>query len=167
MSTPVRADSGTRDYVIEVMREYHPRLDEAGVTVEVRWQIAGDGEEHAIKVKGYPALATIAITPLKYRCLNVADAQIDIDRAKWVDMDDDRRKALIDHELYHLELVEDEETGEVKRDDADRPKLRIRPHDWEIGGFDAIAQRHQEHAAEVLGLKAAFERTTQTTFPWG
>ena len=41
----------------------------------------------------------------------------------------------------------------VKRDDLDRPKLRLRPHDWEIGGFGLIVSRHGANSLELQACR--------------
>ena len=69
-------------------------------------------------------------------------------------MDIDKQRALLDHEVAHLELVRDD-AGKVKTDDAGRPRLRIRPHDYQTGGFWDVIERHKEAACEAvcLGLR--------------
>lgn len=166
MATFVRANHEVLDFVSSVMEEYHPHLAQEEVTVDVRWAIA-DGEGAALKKNGYPAAAIISITPLKQRVLSVADAVIDLDRDVWLKLTEAEQKALIDHELHHLELVVDEDGVRFKHDDHGRPKLKMRPHDWEIGGFTAVAQRHQGNALETKALQQAAETTFQQVFPWG
>ena len=50
-------------------------------------------------------------------------------------------------------VTEDElqvsDLGNVRRDDIDRPLLRIRKHDHQFGWFDAVARRHGKHSIEV------------------
>jgi hypothetical protein len=38
-------------------------------------------------------------------------------------------------------------------DDLGRPKLEIRPHDFQIGGFRSIAVRHGDNALEVIQVR--------------
>lgn len=67
--------------------------------------------------------------------------------AEYVGSSPAERAALIDHELYHLELVRDK-TDRLKRDYMGRPQLTIRLHDHQFGWFDAIAKRHGETSQE-------------------
>jgi hypothetical protein len=60
-----------------------------------------------------------------------------------------RLQAVIDHELRHLMLAKNKRTGEIQRDDEGRPKLRIRPHDFEFGWFARTAELYGEESYEV------------------
>jgi hypothetical protein len=59
-----------------------------------------------------------------------------------------RLQAVIDHELTHLVLKKSKKTGAVERDDLDRPKLKMREHDYEFGWFAETAQRFGEDSFE-------------------
>jgi hypothetical protein len=54
--------------------------------------------------------------------------------------------------------------GQIKTDDCGRPKLRLRPHDFEIAGFDAIIERHGAAAVEARATRALFTRMEQRSF---
>ena len=87
-----------------------------------------------------------------------------------------------DHELMHLDPVVEGTTTETvpseedpnlfrkvertffKTDDAGRPRLKIRLHDWQLGGFAAVAERHGEHAPEVVEARKLAERFGQLLF---
>jgi hypothetical protein len=60
-----------------------------------------------------------------------------------------RLQAVIDHELRHLMLAKNKRTGEIQLDDEGRPKLRIRPHDFEFGWFARTAELYGEESYEV------------------
>lgn len=47
-------------------------------------------------------------------------------------------------------------------DDQYRPKCRMRLHDWQLGGFEEIAERHGSAALEVQGMKIAFNKHGQS-----
>jgi hypothetical protein len=148
----------------KAMRDYHRDLADAGVTVEVLTVHAGTSP--ALKHHGYPALAVIKPMSQKDRAAGSADARILIDAEKWDGLDDPRRLALLDHELTHLELVRDEE-GAVREDDCGRPKLRTRPHDFELGGFEEVVGRHKASAPESRSFYDAHKVFVQQKFPWG
>jgi putative metallopeptidase len=138
--------------VLEVLHQHHGDLESAGVTLNIlfAYQYDKDGEAlPAMKVRGHQALAKISITSLPDRVRGLPDAKLVFDREfGWVRLSDSRRQALIDHELTHLMLVFDAE-GDLKLDDCNRPKLKLRHHDWELTGFDAVAKRHGEAAVEI------------------
>lgn len=72
-----------------------------------------------------------------------------IDEDMWVDLDEDRRKALIDHELCHCDFT----TGEAK----------IRAHDFEE--FHEIVKRHGAWNHELLHLQSIFPQSPQLPIP--
>jgi hypothetical protein len=78
-----------------------------------------------------------------------ADAEILIDMEQWEKLTDNQRLALLDHEITHLEVQVDD-VGLVKTDDQGRPKLKLKLHDWQLGGFRSIAQRYGADAIEVM-----------------
>lgn len=129
-----------------VMKKYHGDLADAGVTISCLFARNPDGP--AVMVHGVPKSAKVKIMSLEDRAAGSADARIVIDEKVWEQLHDDQRRALLDHEQEHLELQLDA-NNLVKRDDLDRPKMAMRPHDWELTGFANVAQRHKEASIEV------------------
>lgn len=158
MSTYAKADKDVHEQVVEVMRLYHDELTKQKVRVGVVMAygpVDKDGGKTgpAIKDRGWPCLARIKINSLADRVEGKPDATLtlDDDGDRWGSMSAAEQNALIDHELEHLVLVEDKEMpGHWKRDDLGRPKLKIRPHDWEFNGFASVARRHEEASQEVI-----------------
>jgi hypothetical protein len=148
-----KADDEIAALVAEIMKEHHWELAEAGVTIGCL--IATNPDAAAVKLHGYPCDAVVRIVPLKQRVHGMPDAEIVIDGGEWETLPDERRRALIDHELTHLTLALDKKTKKPKTDDLGRPKLKMRLHDWELGGFAEIAKRHGDAAPE----KRAFRNT--------
>jgi hypothetical protein len=135
------------DLINETIEEFHPDLVEAQCTVDAILAFDDKGG-FPVKAGGYPALACIKITSLKNRVKGMADAEITIDAEAFKNMNALQQKALIDHELYHLIVARDKENN-IKTDDANRPKLRMRKHDHQMGWFKAIAIRHKQNSPEV------------------
>jgi hypothetical protein len=108
---------------------------------------AEDGEP-AVKCHGYPAQAVVSVIPYKQRVDKRADAEIILDEQNWVDLTEPQQRALLDHEITHLQMQTDE-NGFVKTDDVGRPKLKLRLHDFQLGGFRTIAKRYGADAPEV------------------
>jgi hypothetical protein len=75
------------------------------------------------------------------------DAEITFDALVVGAMTDDEKRALIDHELYHLETKRNKD-GQIKLDDLGRAEYKLRPHDREFGWFDSIARRWGKHSLE-------------------
>lgn len=139
--------------VDSVMRAYHTPLADAGVTTHALFardydETTGDAIQ-AVKRAGYPAAAKISVTSLADRARGIPDAKLVIDEYSWKHLDANRRRALIDHELQHLELSVDFHTMEIKLDDLERPKLKLRVHDFEVGYFRAVVLRHGKAAIEA------------------
>lgn len=172
------ANQEVRDTVERMVERYHPGLRDAGVTFRLMFarpkeDANGDPVGHAIAVAGYPALAKVKITPYEQRVGSddrpgLPDCTITIDQDHWDMLTDREREALVDHELEHLELVEKTQNGHqvVQRDDADRPKMRIRRHDHQHGWFDAVVRRHAQAAPEWMQWEQFEEKRTQLWLPY-
>ena len=133
----------------EVMTLYHPHLKDAGVTVDVLLAHADpESEEPAVKAHGYEAAAVVRNINLKDRVKGNGDVEIVIDGDKINEWSLTQLKALLDHELTHVELARDK-YGAIKRDDLDRPKLTMRLHDRHFGWFDGVARRWGFDSFEV------------------
>ena len=177
MATLSTAPAEVHELIGEVIREHHPDLAQAGVTVGalMAWAKSGD----PVKLHGYPCAATVKKNSVRDRLEGKPDATITIDSDHWDGLDDRQRAALIDHELTHLVPVligtiehKDSEGNVVERepvwktDDAGRPVLQMRLHDWQLGGFRAVAERHGSAAPEVREWQRANERFRQSVFAW-
>lgn len=141
------------DLVAEITSAYHGPLFDADVTFDLLFAHAetddnGDAKGPALKLHGYQCAAVVRIVPYKQRVLGQGDAEIVFDGDRWDEWSDEQKRAIVDHEIEHLELAVDRE-GNVKRDDLDRPKLKMRKHDHQFGWFDSIARRHGQHSFEV------------------
>jgi len=120
-------------------------------------------DEPILTHRGYPAVAVARVVGLRDRAAGLPDAQIIIDRATWASLTAPQQIAVLDHELYHFELVYDNK-GNLKYDSHARPKLRIRKHDWEFGWFNEIVQRHGADAIERMQAKQLVDATGQLYF---
>lgn len=154
-----------RALIGQVMARYHGPLVDAEVTVGLLMCHPAEGEEHALKLHGYPCAATVKVTPLKQRVMGIEDAIITIDSATWATLSEGERAAVIDHELQHLEVAVDKD-GEVRSDDQGRPRLKMRLHDWNLGGFAVIAGRHKADALEVQAFRLVSTAFHQQLFRW-
>lgn len=156
---PVVTDLIDRDF---------PELRDAGVTVEILAAHAGRDKEGepkgpSIKLHGYPCWAVVSIRSQKDRVAGSADARIVIDGDRWDDADERRQTAILAHELTHLDVVKDDD-GNIVLDDCHRPKLRMRLHDWHLGGFEAIAEKYGADAVEVEAAEALRDQFGQLLF---
>lgn len=154
--------SETLSLLSSVMEEYYPDLIKNNVTVDVTMAFAKEGEP--LKCGGYPALAFVKITSLKHRVKGLKDSEITIDGQIWETLTDPQRRAIIDHELQHLIIALDKE-GNAKIDDAGRVKLRLRRHDYQLGWFREVANRHGENSTECYQAKILLKNDGSTFFP--
>lgn len=143
--------------VAAVMEKYHPDLHDAELIVDVLVAFATKNEQGeprgpALSHGGYPAIATVRVNSLKSRVLGQGDALITLDGDRWGDYSPEQQRAIIDHELTHLELITSDEGG-VEGDDIGRPRLRLRKHDHQFGWFDAVVRRHGRHSVEWSQFK--------------
>jgi len=114
-----------------------------------------------IKVRGREAIACVRITSLEERVAGRGDAIIWVDGDRRQRMDVQTLEAVLDHELTHLERGT---TGQGSyTDDAGRPILRMRQHDFEVGWFHEVAERHGERSVEVQQARTLISQ--QMYFP--
>ena len=148
-----------------VLEKHHPDLLEAGVTFQLLGAHAkldknGVAKGAAIKHHGYPALAVVSLFSLKDRVGGSPDCRIVIDADQWEDHADAKRHSLIHHECLHVEVVRDE-GGTIQVDDACRPRLKLRPHDVEIGVFWDAVKNYGDDSWEAEAWKTANRQMTQ------
>lgn len=172
MSTFCLPDPEHTDVLAEVAKAYFPHLADAGVTVGLlvaHAKVGKDGEVsgHALKLHGLPALAIVRINKLRDRIRGMPDAMIDIDGDAYPGLPDAQRRSLFHHELEHIVVVYDKESGAVKYDDAGRPKLKLRPHEIVIGGFWGTVDAFGADAHESIAYRDVHKGFTQRVFPWG
>lgn len=159
-------DDELHELVAEVMRDHHPRLAEAGVSVGIQWAASDKPGRAGLRHQGYPAAATIKINGLQARLGGMADTTLTIDQAAWYRYPAARQAALIDHELTHLVPVPEKDSERCRVDDAGRPKLRLRRHDFQIGIFDEVIERHGSDALDADMLESAATRMKQLRLPF-
>jgi hypothetical protein len=131
---------------MDIARQHHQHLLEGDVTIFFKW--AENPDDVALMNGGYPAAATIKINSYEKRVEGMADATMTIDKEAWEELSEESQIALLDHELQHID-VRRNKAGAIKYDDANRPCLRLRKHDFQIGGFHSVAKRHGVDALEV------------------
>jgi hypothetical protein len=165
MTSYKRCDAKMCERVRKIVEKFHEPLLEAGVTFSLLFAHAEQDETGvplgpALRHGGYLAYAVASITKLRDRAQGIADAQIVFDGDRWPNIERKVQDALIDHELQHFEVKED------NTDACGRPRLRLRKHDFQFGWFTSIAERHGVAAIETLQMKQMVESTGQLFFPW-
>lgn len=153
--TITRATSGDDVFKVigRIIDEAHQDLKECGALIAVLFVESSTGP--AIISGGYPVRAKVKLTTAKDRALvsgrDRYDVLLMIDWRVWEDCEPSEREALIDHELSHVVVVRDD--GRIESHDDGRPKLRLRPGDWNIGdGFAAVVRRRGSAAPEYQNL---------------
>jgi hypothetical protein len=149
--------------------EHKPLLD-ARVTVDMVFAY-GKRDEKTDKLKSFAmvrngnrVLGMARKISLKQRALGRGDAEIALDADWWKEATEPQRASLLDHELHHLG-VSLTKSFAVNRDDLGRPKLYLRPHDYDFGWFAIIAKRHGSSAGEVQQAKTIADEHGQYFWP--
>lgn len=171
MSTYQKAPADVREMAEAILEEfitYKPIL-EAKVKIDFMFAFAEVGEDgeskgHALKKHGIRALGITRKLGIKDRVMGRGDAEVILDGDWWKDETPARRKALLDHELHHIDVRTDED-GVVLRDDLKRPKLKLRKHDVEVGWFAVVAGRHGSNSLELEQAKAVWDSYGQLFWP--
>lgn len=156
-TTYQRADEVVADLAGQIIALYHTDLFDVKPKIDYVFAFRDpDAEEPAIVVRGHRVMGQAKINNLKHRALGLGDAEILLDGDAWADMPDNRKRALLDHELEHLEVKRHKKTGEFLYDDLQRPAMKLRDHDREFGFFDNIAGRHGVDSFEIENLRRMF-----------
>jgi len=150
------------EIINKLIDDHYPDLKEAAVKIDVLF--AFNDKTFAVKCGGYPALAVVKINSLKARFKGQGDAEIIIDGDGYEAMSTEQREAVCDHELHHI-LVQRDKEQNIKRDDLDRPKFRMKKHDYQLGWFREIAERHGQNSPEVYQAKLLWNNDGKTFFP--
>lgn len=148
MKTYDQAPPETHERIAALIERFHPDLKKVGIRIDLLMASSDVEDAHAVTCGGYPAYAVVKILGPKERAMGRGDAEIVIDRDEYEAMTQAKRDALLDHELYHLNVKLGRD-GKAKLDDHSRPCLKMRKHDRQFGWFDEIARRHQENSIEV------------------
>jgi hypothetical protein len=119
--------------ILEEMRQFHPEISGAAIAMAWRKNLKPDADGHLILGK------CIKVGDL-HREFTQYDFIILLNRDTWEDPEftDEKKRALVDHELCHATVATDDEGGKI--DERGRTVWRVRKHD--IEEFYAIVQRH-------------------------
>lgn len=171
MSTYQKAPSEVREMADKILLDFdtHKPLVEAKVKIDFLFAFADvneDGESIgcALTKHGVRALGITRKLGLKDRAMGRGDAEVALDGDWWKDATAARQRALLDHELHHLEVRVDEDSV-VITDDLKRPKLRLRKHDVEVGWFAVVAGRHGSASLEIEQAKSLMDSYGQLFWP--
>lgn len=168
MPTYRTAPDDARKKLDTAVAKWHGDLKEIGVTFQLlfahaqRDENTGEPKGPALKHANWPAAAVVRVNSLKDRVEGKSDCTVTLDGDTWDNRHPEEQMAILDHEIQHVEVCRTkpkklkkggkivlEGGGELVLDDAHRPKLKLRPHDYQHGGFDLIAERHKKHSLEV------------------
>ena len=143
-----KADEELVATIREVMKQHHEDKHIEGVSVDCLLAHTDRIGGTAIKSRGTYALACIRITSLIERVMGMADAIMIIDNFSMQSWKDARLRAVIDHELEHIQLIRDKKNNSPRRDDHDRPMLGIKQHDYQFGWFEGPVKHYGYDAVE-------------------
>ncbi len=170
MATHQICESSVHTAMLAVMKKYYPDLIEAGVTVCCMFTHAavdkdGNPKGPALKHHGVPSAAIIKINSLKDRVQGKEDCTMEIDGDLWPDRPEKEKNGIFHHELQHVE-VQKEEDGSTKLDDANRPKIKLRPHDMEFGIFYSTIDVYGSDCIDSQHLAGAAKKWKQLDLPF-
>lgn len=168
MATYKRASKEITKLVANVMKMWHAPLEDAGVKLSILtvWSPVDDkgvAKGRPIIHGGRAVLAYVKVCSLKQRVQGVGDAELIIDGEAWNGMKAAKKKSLVDHELEHLKIIFDSEDN-AKTDSEGRPKMKLKLHDYELGGFNDVALRHGKQSHEAEQVREVFEQHPQMFF---
>jgi len=118
--------------------------------------------------EGRPVAARASRLSPQMRDLLGKDAMIEVYEEVWRRMNAKWKERLIKHELRHIEVVMDEESGEPKTDKEGRIKIEIVPHDVVIKTFQAEVNEYGISTTDmptVQFLAGAYQRHKKGDLP--
>jgi Putative phage metallopeptidase len=158
--------------IAEITEAHHPVIHQLApaLNLGVLMVTVDDTEkETALKRSGWPCAALIKIVNQRDRAAGGPDVLLQIDGDGWLNLDDDEKRALLDHELLHIEfpgVIKSPEGQYVPiQDNLSRPIVKLRQHDFQLGGFFAIVERHGDAAIEKQSVNKIKEKLDQMSFP--
>lgn len=170
MSTYKKAPE-IKELADEILNKFdtHKPLVEHKVRIDFLFAFASvdeQGEAHgcAITHHGVRAYGLTRKIPLKERAMGRGDAEVMLDGDWWQNATEASRRALLDHEMHHLEVCFDEDQVLIT-DDLKRPKLKLRKHDVEVGWFAIVAGRHGSASLEMQQAKVLMDSYGQLFWP--
>ncbi len=170
MPTYHEVDSELYTLLDRVLKAHHADLIEAEVTIKLsgaraKLDQAGNPKGPALKHHGVPALAIAKIFGLQDRVDGSRDCRITLDLDQWGDFPERKQMALLHHEASHFLLVRDAD-GNIQTDDACRPRLQMRPHDFDCGLFWHVVENYGDDSCEAEIWKPANAKMTQLLLPF-
>lgn len=161
------ADQKIFALVEKVRDEKFEQLAAEGLTIHVTWadrmfkdENGDEGPIEAIYESGHAVMAAIKKTSLRERAKGISDAELTLCRYSWGKLIPAKQEALIHQQLSRIELLRDKD-AQVKRDDLDRPKVKILPYDFIVKGMLKSHEEYQEASIETLTVRLFIERTGQ------
>ncbi len=167
-----KAPKAIKDFALAILAQYetHKPVLEAKVNIEFLFAY---GERHpesnalvsdAITKSGFRVLGQCRKTNSEERAAGRGDAVIMLDADWWEEADEAAQRALLDHELHHIDPVTDED-GKFVKDKNGRPRIKLRKHDVEVGWFKLIAERNGVHSLECQHAKIIMDHSGQAYWP--
>ncbi len=136
----------------DIIKEHHKELGRSNFLILFKH---GGWES-----KGRRILGKVKVFSEDMRSTFGKDAAITINKDAWDYFTDAQKRYLLDHELYHLDIVQDKNFDTVELPDG-RPKLTTVPHDLE--DFVAIVKRHGIIMEDMKRLVRALDDAKQVT----
>ncbi len=171
------ANSDVHLMINQAMLNWHKELNQYKVKVGVIFAYSDNVEKPAVKHGGYPAIASVRLVTGKDRVIKDFEVEMLVDASAWKSLSSESKLAVIDHELAHVSLKKkkvkkskdkdkdkeavsekqhEDAEEEVVLDDHNRPVLKLKKGDWNVGdGFSDVVSRHGKNAIEYLNIKSA------------
>lgn len=170
-----KADYTVVSLLNHIIETRYPRLYLLSPALDIRvLMVSAKLGTPALKKGGWPALGLVSIVSEKDRAAGGPDVLIQLDERYWENANPVQRRALLDHELYHVEVAarsERDDSDTIVRyiaecDGQDRPTVTLRPHDFEVGGFKEICEIYGEAAPERHAVNEINRMLDEPTLPF-
>lgn len=162
-----RAGGDVLAMLAEVSGEYFPALAACDPPVRIAVLMAANEDGDALRRYGAGAAALIKRVPKDEWAAGGPDLRILIDEERWRHLEPEGRRALLAHELNHIDVQYYGDGRTPKTDASGRIKIRLRPDDWVLTGFRRVVDWFGEDAIEMGALRHVQDMLSQRTLPFG
>lgn len=151
-----------------VCENMRPDVDEIKLKIGVVFHHAAVNE-HGIKTGpglskgGHEVAWTAKVTSPDERLTGSPDLRVKLNGDLWDEMEVPQRDALLDEVLYAITIVRDPDSDLPLTDDALRPRIRLKPFDIYVQGYETIVRRHGEASICYAQLSQVTHKLSQQT----
>jgi hypothetical protein len=136
----------------ELRIEHRQDLEDAEADIRLVFASSDKVDKPAMTSRGQRVLGKCKVHSLADKASGTGDATITIDGFAWLTLSTGQRRALLHHELEHIDVWGSD------CDDTGRPLLKSRNADFEFDGFHRVLELYGQDAIECRNVARVVAR---------